>query len=549
MRAVLGLCLSLVLAGCSGGLLPTPGQGLPPTPARTAAPGFSATVAATEATAAAGPSASSSPDPGVAKALESAPEIVGGVLSPADRERYVRLVAALRTRDATAADWLASTGLFLRDGRLDDQEVQTLEMLLRTKGQPLWYVMHARTLDGITPQDFDYFKATVATPTDNWYLEDDIRGLQEFQLLSQEGQRSLQRIFARARDDPEIQKGLYLINALGPPDTRAFKYPVPSFNTQLYLLARLLEQGVPGEYERAATAAALVYGSLVTLSDQEARLAVVDYAAERVRFLIDTDVLLAAAGVHWRSTDYPLEALMAVLWGGQAAAYPDPQQPLAKAPPLIEATSQRPLTRKDLDRLLVRVDNLRQMQDEMMPVAIEQTRDEAAAAELIEQWWSTDRRDDPDQGGPDLNQQWGRFRAGHGFAGGAEAAYVLQGLAASINLPLPWAQLWYGQNGQLQVVPYGLRLDPKSRTLQLGNSALRATAKLPAEAKAVLVWWRVPWDNWHLSIEVRSCQTEPLPFSVWRNGIPSGYLIRQGSIKEEEALSALGVAAGGPPGS
>jgi len=476
-----------------------------------------------------------------AAAVEGAPEIAAGLVSAESRDRYLGLVEALRARDEVAAGWLTDSGLFLRDANLGAEELQLLDMLLQTKGDPLWYLTHVRTLAGLSSHDLEYLQPIVAIPSGEWYLVDDIRGLEAFELLSEEGKRCLQRIFEKARHDPEVRKGLYLINALGLPDSRAFKYPVPGYNVQLYLLARLLEQGVPGDYERAAVAAALTYGSLLTLCDQQAGERIAGYAGERVRFLIDTDVLLAAVGANWRSTDYPLEATMLLLWGGQGAAYPEPGVPLAQARDLRLAATEHPLSSSDLDRLLVKVESLGQMQDEMMRAVIERTGDEVTACELIEGWWSTSRREETDEGGPDLNRQWARFRDGHGFAGGVEAAYVLQGLAASINLPLPWAQLWYGKEGLLQTVPFGLRLDPARRALRLGSSAARATANLPAETTAALVWWHLPWDNWRLQDGVRSCQTLALPLSVWRAGIPSGYLLRPGAATEEEVLSALGV--------
>ncbi|MDI7276525.1 MAG: hypothetical protein QME94_11145, partial [Anaerolineae bacterium] len=359
-------------------------------------------------------------------------------------------------------------------------------------------------------------------------------------LLTKDGERSLQRIFERAHQDAEVRKGLYLMNTLGLPDRWAFAYPVPMYNVQLYMLTRLLEQGVPGEYERAAVAAALTYGSLLTLCDYEARQYILDYAGERVRFLIEADVLLAAAGAEWRAKDYPLEALMALVWAGQSAAYPSPGQPLLEAPGLRQAAARSPLTREDVERLLVRTDNLRQMQDEMVRAVVEEVSDEGIACQLLEQWWSEQRRDEPDDGGPDLNRQWARWREGRGFAGGAGSGYVLQGLAASINLPLPWAELWYAEDGELRAVPFGLRIEGRSRRLCLSQSAMRATGQLPPETRAILVWWRVPWDDWRLGDAVRSVQTLPLPLSVWWGGVPSGYLMRYGATSEE-ALSALGL--------
>ncbi len=535
VRAALGLCLSLLLVACSGGYLATPSG-----PAPTRAPRARAARAQTVVAPGSRTTAEPTPDPQTALGA-GAPEAVAGLLAGPERDRYLSLLAAIEARDPAAADWLASTGTLLRDGKLDGPELQTLELLPNGKGDPLYYVTHARVFDGVGDQDFQYFQANVVNPLDNWYFNDDISGLEAFELLSKEGQRSLQRIFVRAHEDPEVRKGLYLMNFLGLPDTRAYKYPVRSYNVQLYLLARLLEQGVPGEYERAAVAAALTYGSLLPFSDQEGREQVCSYAAERLRFLIDTDVTLAAAGARWRAADYPLEGLVLVLWGGQAAAYPDPQLLPSQSLPLAQAAVQRPLPRADLDRVLLSLDNLRQMQGEMLRAVVEQSADEATAAGLVEQWWSTNRRDDPDTGGPNPNQQWARQVAGQGFAGGTESAYMLAALAASINLPLPWAQLWYARDGQLQVVPYGLWLDPATRTLEMGASAQHATTGLPADTPAVLVWWRAPWDNWHLGTSVRTCLTVPLPLSAWRAGIPSGYLLRQGVAKEEEAKGALGV--------
>jgi len=535
-RAALGLCLVLTLTACSGGgFLPSPTPRTTPTPRPTA-------VRVPRATLSPAPQATASPSPTAPppSGPEGAPEIIAGLIPPPDRDRYGNTVNALRARDAAAADWLVQTGLLLRDGKLDSDELQALDVVLgHTKDDPLWYLTHVRLLDGISPQDVAYLKDNDAVPGANWFFDDDISGLEGYQLLSRDGQRSLSRIFDHARTDVEVRKGLYLVNTLGMPDGRAFKYHVPAFNDQLYLLARLLEQGVPSEYERAAVASALTYGSLLTISDPSAREDIVNYASDRLRFLIDTDVTLAAAGARWRAVDYPLEALMVLLWGGQAVAYPRPATPLAQAQSLATAAAAKPLSREDAGRLLVPLPALRQMQDEMLRAVLEQTGDEVLAADKVEQWWSARRRDEADDGGPDLNRQWARFKEGRGFAGGAEAGYVLSGLAASINLPLPWAELWVAHGSEVRVIPFGLRIDPTGRMLRLDSAGQRATAGLPGEARAVLVAWRMPWDNWHLADGPRSVLTVPLPLSVWWAGVPSGYLLRAGVSTEADIRGAL----------
>ena len=541
----MGLCLSLplILIACSGGFLPTP---LPP-------PSPTATAPATRqptAQIAVGPTATAAPTsaPGApptaqpALAPEAAPEIAQGLVAAPERDRYLQLMKALQTRDQAAADWVVDTGLFLKDARLDAAEQQAFNMLLGRKDDPLWYLTNVQALDGISDKDLSYLTSNGAVPGSNWFFDDDIRGLEAYQLLSPNGLRSLQRIFDKAHQDPEVRKGLYLINALGLPDPSGFKYQVPLYNVQLYLLSQLLEQGVPSEYERAAVAAALAYGSLLTVSDQQAREQVLNYANERVRLLIETDVLLAAGGAGWRSANDSLEALLVLVWGGQTTALPQAGELPAEAPSLMAAAAEHPLTKDDLTRLLVPLDDLRQMQAEMIRVAIEQTSDAATAADLIEQWWSSHQSDEPDTGGPDMGRQWARYRDGRRFTGGSEAGYVLQALASSINLPLPSAQLWYAQGGKLAMVPFGLRIDAGRNTLRLDGSAQGALAALPARTRALLVWWRPPWDNWHLQEGVRSVETMPLPLAAWRAGIPAGYLLRSGLGKEGDALAALGLA-------
>ena len=506
MKAALCLCLVLLLAACSGGGFlpsPTPRESPTPRPSPIRAPAGTDTP---------GAPAMPSPEPGATApaGAVAAPEIAAGLIPAAQLARYQAALNAVRVRDELAGDWLVQSGTLLRDGVLDDQELQALDVVVNhADDDPLWYLSHARVLDGVSEQDVAYLQDNDAVPETDWYFSDDISGLEDNGLLSQDGRRSLLRIFEHAHSDAEVRRGLYLVNTLGMPSGRAFQYPVPAYNVQLYLLARLLERGVPGEYEKAAVAAALAYGSLLTIADQAAREDIVDHASERLRLLIDTDVMLSAAGAHWRAVEYPLEALIVLLWGGQAGGYPQPGTLLAQVQGLAAAAAGRPLSRDDLGRILVQMPAVRQMQDEMLSAVVEQTGDETTATELLEQWWSERRRDEPDDAGPDLNRQWTRYRDGRGFVGGAGSAYVLSGLAASINLPLPWAELWLGNQGRLQVVPFGVRLDPAARALRLDNSAQRAIADLPGEAKAALVWWHAPWGNWHLPGQAR-CE-EDLP--------------------------------------
>ncbi|GAH27195.1 unnamed protein product, partial [marine sediment metagenome] len=100
---------------------------------------------------------------------------------------------------------------------------------------------------------------------------DDLKELQEKGLFSEKAKQGLDRIVGLSEDDYEIRKGLYLINNFGHPNRGMFRYKVPSFNTQLFILGKLLEGGVPQDYERISIAASLVYGSVYTIADQKVK--------------------------------------------------------------------------------------------------------------------------------------------------------------------------------------------------------------------------------------------------------------------------------------
>jgi len=545
IKRLLSLCLPLLLVACSGGgYLAMPTSAPEPTPS---AGGTRAPVLTLAA-----PAATPSPTPTLPPALsvddilnapERSPELAGGLLTAEERDRYVQYIAALRGRDKAAAWWLVSSGLLLKDGKLGLQDGLLMKLVLSGNDDALWYLMRPRLQDGVSQEDLDALQAADATPTADWLLDSDLHTLQAQQLVSAAGERGLERVFTQAKDDPELRLGLAIIGAYGVPDASVFKYPVPNYNVALRLLGHLLERGLPVGYERAAVAAACTYGSLATVCDDAARQQVFDYADERVRFLIDADVQLAAAGASWHASSYPLEALITLLWAGQSTAFPQAGQPLAQAPSLLSVVAGRPLTKDDLPHLLADLDTLQAMQDEMMRVTAEHTTDGAAAAERVEQWWSEHQGQAADDGGPNLNHQWALYQDSHSFAGGAEAAYVLQALAASINLPMPWVQLWYADQGRQGILPAGLRIDPAANALSMDDQARQATASLPGEAKAVLIAYQVPWDNWHLQQGVRSCVTLPLPMSIWRGGVPAGYLLRSGILSEPDALNALGLSA------
>ena len=260
-RMVPALLALLGLTACRGGLLTVP------TVLPTTTPDGRALVPVRTGLEAESVATSEAEDPSAAVQRaepQSAPEVRAGLLGAEDRERYERLLATIAERDGEAGEWLRNTGIFLRDGKLDAAELEILSLLAKGKTDALWCVSNVRQIGGISEQELAYFKGNPVTPGANWYFDDDVGSIEAYDLLSAEGKRSLLRSFERAHRDGELRKGLYIINTLGLPDPRGFKRPVPGYNVQLYLLMCLLEQGVPGAYEKAAVAAALTYGSLLT---------------------------------------------------------------------------------------------------------------------------------------------------------------------------------------------------------------------------------------------------------------------------------------------
>jgi len=253
----------------------------------------------------------------LSKALDKMPEFYTEELCDDLRIQYSDLVSALSIE---AQKWIVSTGRFLEDKRLDENEVELLRVL-SAKEDPLFYLIMPEIMYGVSSYDVSRVERDNTCPQDYMYLGEDVETLEKRGLISVAARESLDELIMLARDDYELRKGLYLINHFGYPRATVTEYAKPDFNTQLFLLGSLLESGVPPGYERLAVAAALAYGTLITIGDEAVQDVITEYVHGLLEFISDTDSIVKAEGAHWQAKYYPLEAAIMLVWGAPATNY------------------------------------------------------------------------------------------------------------------------------------------------------------------------------------------------------------------------------------
>ena len=87
------------------------------------------------------------------------------------------------------------------------------------------------------------------------------------------------------------------------------------------MLSKLLSKGIPEGYERVALAAALDYGSLITIGDSEVAKIAPNYAYNMIDFIAKTDTIEIQKFTKWQAKYYPLEANIGLVWGAPATIF------------------------------------------------------------------------------------------------------------------------------------------------------------------------------------------------------------------------------------
>lgn len=158
------------------------------------------------------------------------------------------------------------------------------------------------------------------------YLTDDLQKIESLKgPVDPLVKDKLKSIVRASLNDYELRKGIYLIDEYGVPasDRTFYHYTVPEYNTQLSVLLELLKnEDVPPEYYRVAVAAAIDYGAVEIIGDEEVKENLTKYVSDTVHFTIETDRLINEKGIGWQAKDYPLEADIALAWGAAGTMRP-----------------------------------------------------------------------------------------------------------------------------------------------------------------------------------------------------------------------------------
>lgn len=211
-------------------------------------------------------------------------------------------------------------------------------------------------------------------PYDLGPLSDDLENLPEYQDgVSTKEEEAIEQICLLTKsNDPEVKKGLSLIEKYGVPKTTIFGNSdgIPNYNTQLEVLLWLAENNtINKDYGRVALGLSLHYGSVVTIGDEEVDVKVRDYVSQFYSYIKDTDRVLEQKELSWRARDYPLEAIIGLVWGANNLRYPyfyeDEGDPQGKPWQHYwrNEFKDRQMNSEDFDWLFVSPDNLQEMRE------------------------------------------------------------------------------------------------------------------------------------------------------------------------------------------
>lgn len=243
--------------------------------------------------------------------------------------KYVDLVYKISQKDQDAAKWVLGMGEFIEDKKISNEEQEFVSYIVQNKPDLLRILVSKDVIDGITNKDLDWAKGFSPQKGEFGYLTDDLYNLPDikdgFDEQEKEAVNEFKGIVESSKTDYELKKGLYEIDEYGVPDQSMFKYDVPEHNTQLQVLLHLLEdRNVPEEYKRIALAAAIDYGAVITIGDENVKQQVRKYVPETIDFIIETDEVIKDNGADWQAKDYPLEADVGLVWGAGGTMLPIP---------------------------------------------------------------------------------------------------------------------------------------------------------------------------------------------------------------------------------
>lgn len=251
--------------------------------------------------------------------ISKLPEVYTNAIDKEVVDLYKSLIADL---DEKTQKWITGMGLGLEDQKLDEDEIDLFSLLKEKDFVTSLYIVTNKTiLDGISKKDVEWARNQSVENIES-ILVKDLNILLDKGMIGV-GNNNLQQFITMTENDFNFEKGLFLISSLGNPDQSFFKYRVPDFNTQLYVLMQLLNSGIPKGYEIVALGTAICYGSLYSFVEEEIKQDVIEYAIDNLRYIYETDLLLEENGkVEWLAKDLPLEGAIYLTWGAAGKHYP-----------------------------------------------------------------------------------------------------------------------------------------------------------------------------------------------------------------------------------
>jgi len=461
--------------------------------------------------------------------LNRLPELKDRQRSQASLVLYKMLLADL---PGDAAVWILDMGQFIEDRRISVEEQDLLEYLVHVD-DPLIYLASPRVMDGVTAEDLVWLRNWVPKKGEYLYLDKDLAALERRGLIGSNVRPELKALIARSVQDYEIRKGLYLIFNYGHPPEHISQC---RFNTQLLMLCCLLRYGIQEGEERLAIAAALEYGSVLSVSDQSLWSRIVDFTRHRLDFVSETSEILRAQSVNWDPQKYPLQACIGLLWGARSQGIECR---------LASRFSGSPMKHEEFEPLFMSASTLVEIRDWLVPTDIFSQKGNlntwvqehpelgdnyssmaSVVAELcICESWELDFWH-PDTPRYDSDWQWayrkdcGTFHGACG-ASGAMGAFMMRSLnIAALEQPhghwhyIPGDDVW--RSNAHELIAY-FQEQGKYRILGRPHT-----------------YYRIPWDNLHFG-ESDEIDRNRVSFFVSKyescaplaEGIPSGYVFRK----------------------
>lgn len=453
------------------------------------------------------------------------PEIYTRQVPIGDVLRYLQSVREVSVKYTGAAQWILETGLFLNDDIFPTKaEIFLKESLDRPD--------LLRTLVSQTVvQDGDYERARSLKPLQDGslgYLEDDLQSLSD---IPSEVEDQIASIVWTSATDYQVRKAVCLIDEYGIPGQGMFDYKIPHFNTQLQVLVWLIQdQTIPEEYHTLALSAAMAYGTLLTIGNEQVRQETRKYVGQLLAFAIETDRILEERGCVWQAKHYSLEASIGLIYGAEGEQIillgARPEQPYVY--PWLKVYLSRQMTLEEFESTFIGLDTLRDMQQWLIGKGLLRENDLPKLANDVDGIVPAGDGSDPslDLGAAKRNaieSLWEDTKNAHTIKGDCGSrAHVECSLLQSICISKLYGRYYDWTKDRLVGHVFAAYFEPP-------DGAYREPTHNIYIGQIGTGYCKYPWDNLRTEKGVRSLSysNKAPTHSKWFRGDPAGYMFRK----------------------